>query len=602
MKEQIYIDGELMDMATGQSAVQLVYQSPLLTDFNNIVSNRTNNVTLPSTAHNLQVIGRVSQQTASDFPYRKHEVIYLRDGVQIIKGNATILSITSKGISMCFTWGNVSAMQTLFDKNLRDLSGTPYVGYPQATTNRVDFGQGRLGVCISMGELLSKIESDCGVTGLSPLNLLVKNRNGVNGSNLEMVIGLTSRNGDTETKRIQGLNMGTPALGRIVVNNNFYLCTLKTGTNGTDLHASMNEYGIVDVSDTNELRVKLAGTFSIAQYATANNKHTLKLVYDDGNGWNYEGGIVIAQGAKNGTSPDGNPIWKYTCDYDKVIDVSKYERVCLAYLVDVGIYSRDIIEMALTSASITLDPADGEDVIYNSGLRAYPVYANLPDISCGQLIKNLLWLTGRFAYTTDGRTIRLVSFNDVQANKAVALDWTDKMIDLTPSEYKTTLSGTGQKNYFRYAEGDYYDNKNYQGILTTDDETIQAEKEYCVSDFALCPEDRIPVWSKNDDGEFEFNEQPAFLMVRQIRGTQTSLPRYVSDQRWSYLLKLYYKQYADFIRRPVVIKASFHISTYDLQRLDLTIPVYLKQTGRYYCIQQLTTKSNSVADATLIQM
>ena len=139
------------------------------------------------------------------------------------------------------------------------------------------------------------------------------------------------------------------------------------------------------------------------------------------------------------------------------------------------------------------DPDQPEDVIYGTGLNAYPVALNLPDMSCGQFIKNLLWLRGEFAFSQDGKTFEFATFNELDANKANALDWTDKMITLQPKQRETKLDGTARKNYFRCAEADWYDTGQYQGILTVDDETIEAETEYCKCDFALAPNNKIPV-------------------------------------------------------------------------------------------------------------
>ena len=105
MTEEIYIDGTLMDLDAGKTNVQMIYQSPVMMDFQSVVSNRTTNVTLPLTQNNLKAIGYVGTQVDSDFPYRKHSVIYKRDGVQLLTGIATLLSIKARTITFCFTWG-----------------------------------------------------------------------------------------------------------------------------------------------------------------------------------------------------------------------------------------------------------------------------------------------------------------------------------------------------------------------------------------------------------------------------------------------------------------------------------------------------------------
>ena len=177
MTEQIYIDGRLMQLEGAKAAVQLIYQSPILTDFQAIVSNRTTQVQLPATDSNLKAIGYTGTQAVSDYAYKRHTVIYKRDGVQLLRGIATLLAIKADGIAMCFTWGNVEALAQLFETGLRELGadGEQYcILPPNNALNpdnviRVDYGGGRRGVGVKVSQLLTKIEQKCGVSGLTDL-------------------------------------------------------------------------------------------------------------------------------------------------------------------------------------------------------------------------------------------------------------------------------------------------------------------------------------------------------------------------------------------------------------------------------------------------
>jgi hypothetical protein len=141
-------------------------------------------------------------------------------------------------------------------------------------------------------------------------------------------------------------------------------------------------------------------------------------------------------------------------------------------------------------------------------------------------------------------------------------------------------------------------------VLNTQDETIDAEAEYCKSDFAICPDNKIPVWTINDEGEWDFagDTIPPSLLYSYPVLVVFRYTGYNSKLKWSSRLSEWYNQYAKIIRKPVVLKAEFVLTTYDLFTLDMTIPVYLKQTGHYYLIRKLTTKSGGVADAELIQL
>lgn len=598
MTEEIYIDGTLMDLDAGKTNVQMIYQSPVMMDFQSVVSNRTTNVTLPLTQNNLKAIGYVGTQADSNFPYTKHSVIYKRDGVQLLTGIATLLSIKARTITFCFTWGNVKAMESLFNTSLRELTTllVPYCDYPSSYINNmmlhIQYGGGRKGVGVAVNDVLAAIETQCGVTGLQTL----ANAGGWR----QYALALTGRNGDTRTRELQGAVYGVPTARPWEVAYLYYLTTL-VGDGDSDPHGYLNEYGIMDVSGVSTLRVRMEGTLDNLQYGTTFKQQTMKLVVDDGNGWDYDNGVTIAVPTVVGQQ-GGMDIMRYTCNYDQTIDVSGYERVCIAITADVGNYNPGLSNVNMTYAVLIPNPDQPEEVIYGTGLPAYPVALNLPDMTCGEFIKNMLWIQAKFAYSQNGKDFQIISFNQLQANKSVARDWTEKMITLYPTERQTKLEGTAQKNFFRWAEADDYDNTQYEGVLETEDETIEQEREYCKSAFALSPTNRIPVWTLND-GEWDYNGdgQPVRILISE-GGLRPLHARYDEQLRWQWILDNRYRPYADIIRRPVVLKAEFVLTTYDLFSLDMTIPVYLKQTGHYYLIRKLTTKSGGVADAELIQL
>lgn len=593
MTEQIYIDGRLMELDGKSAAVQLIYQSPILTDFQSIVSNRTTQVQLPATDSNLKAIGYTGTQAASDYAYKRHTVIYKRDGVQLLNGNAVLLSINRGSIVMCFIWGNVTAMETLFDRNLRELTLTPvYCRYPAIdvsySMSRMNYGGGRHGVGILVKDVLEAIETDCGVSGLTSLADA--------GSNRGYVLALTTRNGDTLTKELQGASYGTFTARMWEAARLEYLTTL-IGDGQSDPHGYLSEYGIMDVTGVNELRVHVVGSFDNGQYGTMDVQRAMRLCFDSGNGWDYDNGVTLCNPTASGQS------WHYVVDFDQVIDVSQYERVCIAITADVGNYPPALANVSMTYDILIPDPSEAEDVIFGTGKEAYPVALNLPDMTCGEFIRQMLWIQGKFAYSLDGRTIQLVSFNQMYANKAMAKDWTRK-VDMQrnrPEEFKTTLQDTAQHNYFRWAEADDYDNTQYQGELVTEDETIELEREYCKSKFALAPGNKIPVWS-NNDGEWDYNGDGMPVRMLIGRASLTLFAGYNDNLRWSWLLENRYAPYARLIRKPETMKVKVILNTYDLYTLDMTVPVYLQQTGHYYLIRTLTVKDGEQAEAELIKL
>ena len=625
MYEEIIINGKTMELDANSKGVQMVLQSPYLTDIKAIISNRTNTVTFPATPHNKAIIGCTSLQQDSTFAYRKHRAIYKRDGVQMFDGKATLLSVTDKNIQMCFTWGNTDAFQKLFDTNLRELSlgrsryPATLVSNPNNYMALIKYGGGRGGVGVSVKKVLEAIETKCGVTGLQSLAT-------VKGDN-KFVMPLTSRNGDSDTRYYQRFRFDNDATSRLYSYGDFrYLLIGPNTSHMKDLH---NFYDpttkAIYTGGAKTARIRFSAEYMKYNYVGSS------FPYPDGDPSKFVGLSVfkmhspdidntsavenLLAASIDSQTGSGPYLTRYslTGDVQYDIDVEGYEYIALCVLWYDNYYAySDAVLLSgtdISEVSVIFDRNEGEEVMYDVVTQnSYPIGLNLPDMSCGQFIKNLLWLRGEFAFSQDGKKFEFASFNALKTNKSKAKDWTDKMITLQPKERQTTLDGTARKNHFRYAEADWYDRDQYSGSIKIDDETIQAETEYCMSDFALAPDNKIPVWSKNEDDAWDFagNDIPPVLLV----GPDVTLlinwlvisAGYSSMQRWSSVLNNYYKQYADAIEHPVIIKGDFLVTTADLNALDMRIPVYLKQTGRYYAIRKLTTKNAKVAEAELIEL
>ncbi len=418
-------------------------------------------------------------------------------------------------------------------------------------------------------------------------------------------LALTSRNGDTTTRRYQGTYYGNFGTYNYEGADWYGWTGLKNANGGSDPHGLLNSMGVIDVSQVDTLNIQLMGTFRMTKRVSTDVGHNMDLYGLKESGWSYIRNICAGSIVSHSGS---DYTYEYSPNISATIDVSDYSSLVIMLHHDSlggSGFDATISNQSMTFKYLVAEPTSDEECLYNATSdNVYPIWLNLPDISCGQFIKNLLWLRGEFAYSQNGKDFQIISFNQLQANKSVARDWTDKMTTLYPTERQTKLDGTAQKNYFRYAEADYYDNTQYQGVLNTQDETIDAEAEYCKSDFAICPDNKIPVWTINDEGEWDFagGTIPPSLLYSYPILVIFHYTVYNPILKWSSRLAEWYNQYAMIIRKPVVLKAEFVLSTYDLFTLDMTIPVYLKQTGHYYLIRKLTTKSGGVADAELIQL
>ena len=608
MTEELYINGELMDLDAGFKGVQMVFQSPYLTDLKSIVSNRTNSVTLPATQRNKAIIGCTSLQEQNTFAYRKHRAIYKREGVQMFDGSATLLSVTDTQIQMCFTWGNVDAFQRLFDMRLRDLAAynereqyiqynAPYGDLQLYYSMPVDCGLGRKQPALLASRIISRIQSACGVSGLSNVN-----------DWKYLGVLLTTNRGDEHTKYEQGVNYGTLALKCVTVSENYRITAIVKGSDSSDAHNSMDSDGVIDVTSASKLRVKLSGTLEVTQPMTVAGGYQMWLLLDKGNGFTLSDGIKIADGINEGVVAGGARKYKYVLDYDQTIDVEKAQYACIIVSYDIDSYDPSILVNSLSSRLI-LDPSISEEVIWGTSysITPYPMWHNLPDMSCGDFIKSLMLPFGLFAYCKTDNRIEFTSFAELYTNRTRALDWTDKMLKRYPTNIQTKIDGYARNNFVKYKADEGVVEGSLDGVIVCDDENLEAEKTLYENPFTLPQYDFVPLWTSNEDGTIDFTGDERVPRLIGLYESSTP-PQYVqrlgyqSRLAWSNVLTKYYTEYQRVVNKPVVIKADFLITTADLNALDMRVPVYLKQTGRYYAIRKLTTKNAKVAEAELIEL
>ena len=174
MTERFIINGK--DMNLGNKSTQLVYQSPLFTELDSIVSNRTNSVDFPLTPSNLDAIDYSHLiQSQSEYIYTQHEAIYYRNGVQVFKGYGYVLSISNSAIKMTFVWGNLSAFKVLMEARLQDLQTASINDYVTWNTLNINNSQyfykdlncgdkSRALPILKVNDVIDRIEAHTGLT------------------------------------------------------------------------------------------------------------------------------------------------------------------------------------------------------------------------------------------------------------------------------------------------------------------------------------------------------------------------------------------------------------------------------------------------------
>lgn len=620
--EQIYIDGQLFEQSE-EGNMELVFQSPLFTDLDSIVSNRTNEVIFPLTAHNrraMNLAGIVSPESSELYEYRKHAASYWRDGVHIFDGSATLLSWTATEVSFVFTWGNSEAFGKLFDTKLSALQDfnmavppryLPYgfTGAPNAQyyPANISFGVGTIAGApqqqyihpsMEVEKILQSIESYTGVSGLS-------------GKFGDWIVPLLTKKTTPTINIMQAPKIIQGAVHRTSLPHAVYLAL---GANDTDYIGMVNNGWIFDVGEFNTLTFTINGTLgyrltipSAEESATFSGNIRILATDEDGNN-----GVLLA------TIPTIANSWTDGTNYGQEftvsnvnmdIDVSDYAYVVFLIASSSAEELTQGYSVAIERANINIVPDMNEpqEVLYlgNSSIANFPTYANLPDWSMGQFIKNLMKLSGLFANVKSGTEVELVSIGDVYDRRWQAYDWTKRLLGAVQT-ISPTFEDYAQRNTLKFAE-DNSVNGSYNGVLQVDNTTLDAEKELMSVDFAATDTEEgnilnVPIYSYGGEGgaevEYNGNVTPRILQRQQNNTVFTA----AFNLSFARLVETVYADYQRTILRPRVITVDVYIEARELATLDLATPCYFEQLGHYYAILNLTTKEGHRATATLLQL
>ncbi len=610
MTEQIYINGVRMDVPKDNN-LSLIFQSPYFTDLDSIVSNRTTAVDLPSTPNNLQAIEQANLETSETaFAYNKHRVVYVRDGLQVFSGLATLQSITPTTLRFSFVWGNVSVFQKLLETNLRDLqTGEDYVGYndaaaaagdfhyPPGWNSRYNWGTGAASVqpIMPVGAIISRLQTQFGVQivmrGMKQAETVPFKDYG---------IPLIYRNADDESRRRQGVEMGgtgtVDVLGLVEGAIPYTMTYMQGATQNLN---GMAHGALIDVGEIDRIRICVPAGFQ-----TWNNRTGatggLRIVSTDETGVYF--GRLLRTVKMAHTFDQGRVVHTVEADEDFEVNTRGISYIALLICSQHGSAASQAHPPVtpcgvLTPKRILVYDPSRETLTYGDG-AIFPLYRNLPDWTVSDFLKNLMKIEGLFAYSTDEKTIVFVTIGDLYAARGQALDWTDRIVSAggAPTETTVVYGNFARRNWFKWAEDETVKG-NHDGYIDIDNENLDREIDLVTVDFAPTEGDRIPVWSYTE-GASEWQEVEPRILKQQEGGPKLSF----DGLDWPTLIDTKYRSYRNMIARIRSVKVSVALDTWELTRFDATIPVYVRQWGHYYAVMKLTAKGNGLADAELLQM
>lgn len=607
MKEEIYIDSNPVDL-DDDTNITLNYRSNFLSDVSKIVSNNTYSIKLPMTARNRKVIDMSHLPSCvTNWPRINHKGRYIRNGVEIVSdANVTLVEI-SDTIDVAMAWGNVSAFANVVNdgKTLQDLSygeveGTDYVVWQKSSTSRrfpdIDYGYSEAETevwyhpAVTVKWVLDKISSDSGVLFTFPSN---------RSTFLDrLVIPLLEKNCPSEKSESCTVVL-TPKSYSIYLYGpyfRFYILFEKNLISNyffSTLEGDGQALGYTIGLQNNFVNAKYTIIWELECIINGPISDTMSL--------------VVMNGEKELLSVSPTRVYGSTVQFSlddttELIGNFGNENGRIRFAIT-GVTK----ENSITDLSGNVKIVPKTVVCANSEVgydNKYYFVSNLPDIKQIDFIKAISALAGMFAIPSD-TGIRFITMEELLGNKGKAVDWTKRVVasyrDNRPKVISFSLDGFAQENVYKWKDDD---EGRYDGIIHVDDDTLEDEAEVITIPFAGTENKRnrayIPLYSYDENGELQYDDgvTPRLLMFT----GEYSLVAKFDGLDWESIIAKNYIAYQGVVRQPKVITELIMISEYELRELDMSVPVYLSQYGKYYAIITIKAEKSGICECKLCQL
>lgn len=620
----LFIDGELVDL-NDDTKITLSYKSNIFTDLSKIVSNNSYTIKLPNTVHNQRLIEHADiPACTTNFPRRMHEARYFRNGVEVIsKAQATLISV-GKTFDIALVWGNATAFASIVNdgKKLTNLSSTLYYRWekvaPESSVPKIDYGflesdaEVSYHYAIKATWIIDQIALDGNVSFVfsDRQNELLK----------KLIVPLLTRNDDERTAEKYARTL----IGAHVVYDSRYgryllVFDKAEGSEnryyGTvDGYAQIGNYYSWYGSNLKNGKPKLSGHIEIT-FKDTNATPRVPVITVFKNNLNYQIDGVLQINPKS-VEATASGFYKAVFDFKDEQTSTLYKTMGINGYVSILFAVENISNGAISSVSGDIKIVNmSEQVIletyFNQGqfpIRydgRYPIVPNLPNMKQIEFLKAILAIIGVFPIPVGDGIVKFASVDEIIENKSKAVNWTRKVVasshENKPKNMSYILENFAQNNRFKWKEDDTVIG-NHDGNIVVNDSTIQYERDAVTLPFAASEMKDgvayIPIYSYNQDGSLNYspgNVQPRILYLDGVKGVFTGLD-------WEQLISDNYSNYAKLVSNPIIITENIEISDIDLKLLDVTVPVYLGQYGRYYAIISVKAENSGICECKLLQL
>ena len=302
---------------------------------------------------------------------------------------------------------------------------------------------------------------------------------------------------------------------------------------------------------------------------------------------------------------------------DKVTKFQLYEYDKINYKPVTGITLTDTLPHYLT---FTPSPK----IAFNTPINFTKIFT----MKVKDVLKDILNLRAIIIQTNNyTKTISFNSFEDVNLNKTIAKDWSNKIQNSTSMGFK--FGNYAKKNNFLFKEdtdkvfnsdfyGDYYFNLNNQNL---DDEKTVVKLAHPYTAWGnryngyVIPtinglKDNTNEWLKSDWRLLNLKIQSTSFNVNYTDGTSTSaLNTYIpfcNVPTFSELVPKYYPTIKSILENPKVLKIVAMLDVTDISDLDFSIPIQIQRPdlnlSGYFYINKIENYKGNLTSCEIIEI
>lgn len=631
----IKIGDEALDLKVDET-IAITKQAAKVGDFATVLADGTNEVTVPLTPKNQQIMDNAHLITSdSEKPYGRLDATLIQEGYETLQDGYAIIKTSSDNFSLQVVGGNASFFNRIKDLDLRSLELSDYDHF---WTNQEVFDNRNN----TEGLIYTVFEQS--------LDAYTMNTYGTNQYAVETELLFSSFYIKTLFEKIfdeQGYTFVTDLVSEDIYDK-AVIFRAKDHNRGSDMshHECTVTSDFLDNPTTMLFdSAVVTGTseyVSNAEFQTRLETPTKRFTFTDSCRCSIDFSINIRSTVTTPfsttmridvltTSPSGvitQSTETIPIDVGYFDDINTYE---LSIRVDVTDYDGDVYFQVLPvfaynlgffmSSGTSYRVYDLELLSNSSITTSFPynyITGNTPvlDMKQGDFLKEMAKVY-QWVFDTDERTRTVTAkrFDEIKDNIPNAIDLSDK-IDANDIKINYGIEGFAQTNAFRYKEDDVskYDSAGY---INVDDTTLKPEKDYVkMSQLAATSQKTrfdtvqspyVPIF---DESAPTNGLSDRIFLVRRVtfpyninfaRVGETPANHPTDDVTFAYfeeagnddsldglnIVRRFYQSIVDINSRGKTVEARVNLKIKDVQNYDPFLPVYISHLGNYFYWEKL---------------